>query len=193
MEVEGLTSPNVVPPKPAPTFQRICVEDLNNLRRQLDEIDRCARTSGDAKAAEKIQGLVAKIRDLLPQSAITAITMESSLSPEPPHRVQVRRTKGWQKPPNTIVVSRPSKFGNPYPVKEYGREKAIAMFEEWIQGPKGESLLQEARQVLRGKNLGCYCRLDGHCHADVLLRLVNDMPEKAPLDTLQKTSENVRL
>lgn len=31
-----------------------------------------------------------------------------------PHRVQLRRTKGWRKPENTIVVARPSRWGNPY-------------------------------------------------------------------------------
>lgn len=34
-----------------------------------------------------------------------------------PVRVQLRRTKGWRKPENTIVVSRPSKWGNPYIVQ----------------------------------------------------------------------------
>lgn len=33
-----------------------------------------------------------------------------------PHRVQLRRTKGWRKPENTIVVARPSRWGNPYRV-----------------------------------------------------------------------------
>ena len=30
-----------------------------------------------------------------------------------PVRVQLRRTKGWRKPDNTVVVARPSKWGNP--------------------------------------------------------------------------------
>jgi Domain of unknown function (DUF4326) len=29
-------------------------------------------------------------------------------------RVRLRRAKGWRKPPNTVVVSRPSRFGNPF-------------------------------------------------------------------------------
>jgi len=29
-----------------------------------------------------------------------------------PQRIQLRRTKGWRKPPNTVVVARPSKWGN---------------------------------------------------------------------------------
>lgn len=31
-----------------------------------------------------------------------------------PKRIQLRRTKGWRKPPNTVVVARPSKWGNPF-------------------------------------------------------------------------------
>ena len=31
-----------------------------------------------------------------------------------PQRIQLKRTKGWRKPEGSIVVSRPSKWGNPY-------------------------------------------------------------------------------
>jgi hypothetical protein len=31
-----------------------------------------------------------------------------------PERIQLRRTKGWRKPEGAIVVSRPSKWGNPW-------------------------------------------------------------------------------
>jgi hypothetical protein len=33
-----------------------------------------------------------------------------------PKRVQLRRTKGWRLPPNTVVVARPSIYGNPFRV-----------------------------------------------------------------------------
>lgn len=33
-----------------------------------------------------------------------------------PERIQLRRTKGWRKPPNTVVVARPTMWGNPYRV-----------------------------------------------------------------------------
>ena len=35
-----------------------------------------------------------------------------------PQRIQLRRTKGWRKPPNTVVVARPSVYGNPFRVFE---------------------------------------------------------------------------
>ena len=31
-----------------------------------------------------------------------------------PHRTQLRRTKGWRKPPGAIVVPRPTAGGNPH-------------------------------------------------------------------------------
>jgi hypothetical protein len=31
-----------------------------------------------------------------------------------PQRIQLRRTKGWRKPEGAVVVSRPSKWGNPF-------------------------------------------------------------------------------
>ncbi len=33
-----------------------------------------------------------------------------------PERVQLSRRKGWRKPENTVVVARPSKYGNPFRV-----------------------------------------------------------------------------
>ena len=33
-----------------------------------------------------------------------------------PKRIQLRRTKGWRMPENTVKVSRPTKWGNPYRV-----------------------------------------------------------------------------
>nr|WP_268825129.1 DUF4326 domain-containing protein [Mycobacteroides chelonae] len=31
-----------------------------------------------------------------------------------PERIQLRRTRGWRKPEGAIVVSRPSRWGNPF-------------------------------------------------------------------------------
>ncbi|MBX7433477.1 DUF4326 domain-containing protein [Mycobacterium sp. Y57] len=33
-----------------------------------------------------------------------------------PQRIRLRRTKGWRKPDSTIVVARPTRWGNPFPV-----------------------------------------------------------------------------
>ena len=33
-----------------------------------------------------------------------------------PRRIQLRRTKGWRKPPGAIIVARPTRWGNPFVV-----------------------------------------------------------------------------
>jgi hypothetical protein len=38
-----------------------------------------------------------------------------------PRRIQLSRKKGWRLPSNTVVVSRPSKWGNPWRVGKSGR------------------------------------------------------------------------
>lgn len=113
-----------------------------------------------------------------------------------PVRVQLRRTKGWRMPPNTISVARPTKWGNPFKVNEcraagfYGTDEEIASrcveaFRVWLcsawwrenwDGAESEaarSTMLEALPELRGKNLACWCPLDATCHADVLLELAN--------------------
>jgi hypothetical protein len=113
-----------------------------------------------------------------------------------PIRVQLRRTKGWRMPANTISVARPGKFGNPFKVNEcreagfQGTDQQIASrcveaFRTWLCTPywrinwdgdeaeASRSAMLDGLPTLRGKNLACWCRLDQPCHADVLLKLAN--------------------
>lgn len=39
-----------------------------------------------------------------------------------PQRIQLRRTRGWRKPPGCINVARPSRYGNPYRVGDLIRD-----------------------------------------------------------------------
>lgn len=110
-----------------------------------------------------------------------------------PVRVQLRRTKGWRMPDNTVKVARPTRFGNPWTVKAaietgYGPERAqeycVELFREWLTTSDGLThMLTDSdylrRQIieglpeLRGKNLACFCPPNTPCHADVLLELAN--------------------
>ena len=105
-----------------------------------------------------------------------------------PQRVQLSRKKGWRMPPDTISVARPGRWGNPFsvlpefaPGTQVGRyvampsvEQAVAAYRRWLRDdPAGQRVAQEAKSALRGHNLACWCRLDGPCHAQVLLELVN--------------------
>lgn len=87
-----------------------------------------------------------------------------------PKRIQRKRTKGWRMPPNTISVTRPGKYGNPFSVANYG-DKALTMFESYLES----TLLTQPNFLLplRGKDLACWCPVGQPCHADVLLRYAN--------------------
>lgn len=81
-----------------------------------------------------------------------------------PQRMQLSRKKGWKMPENTVKVSRPGKWGNPFPVAEYGRELAVANYRRRMEGLAAIGALDLSE--LRGKNLACWCRLDDLCHAE---------------------------
>jgi hypothetical protein len=77
-------------------------------------------------------------------------------------------------PPNGKRVTRPSRWGNPYRIgiEAATAAEAVALFRDHLgQHPE---LVELARRELRGFDLGCTCRLDQPCHADVWLQLVND-------------------
>jgi hypothetical protein len=89
-----------------------------------------------------------------------------------PRRIQLRRTKGYRKPADAVTVRRPTRYGNPYPVKTYGRAEALRLFEAWLTAlPEAERETYLA--PLRGKDLACVCALDQPCHADIWLRWAN--------------------
>lgn len=106
-----------------------------------------------------------------------------------PRRIQLSRRKGWSMPENTVNVSRPGPWGNPFTVTEKVKpgqniggvyiavptvEDAIACFREMLacEGKRADELRRRLPE-LRGKNLACWCRLDQACHADILLELAN--------------------
>lgn len=111
------------------------------------------------------------------------------MADDKPVRVQLRRTKGWRMPPNTVKVARPTKWGNPMKVGE-----TILTCGEPVVNGMGPLVQREATaedavryyrqralklapsgvfEPLRGKCLACYCPLNQPCHADVLLELAN--------------------
>jgi hypothetical protein len=76
---------------------------------------------------------------------------------------QSRRTNGL----DAVNVARPGKWGNPFTVEDYGREKAIALYRTHLKRSRLDIV------ELRGRNLACWCAADELCHADVLLALAN--------------------
>ena len=89
-----------------------------------------------------------------------------------PKRVQLSRRRGWRKPAGAVVVSRPTRWGNPYPVARYGRDQAVAMFRGYLADHP--ELVEAARQELAGKDLACWCKPGELCHADIWLEVANE-------------------
>lgn len=118
-------------------------------------------------------------------------------------------------PNGVVYVGRPTRWGNPFwDIRRYGLNLCLAAFENTAQGiwdasivpdgPLAESWvkwlyrdhaewlarfdghpLDVARRELRGKDLACFCPLTSPCHADIWLRLVNDVAAPAPTSTLK--------
>ncbi len=105
-----------------------------------------------------------------------------------PRRIQRRRTEGWRMPPNTVSVTRWSKYCNPFIVGEvcdthFGsyyycgcgenttKEHAYFLFEEYA---RSMWTVEEVQKDLRGKHLACWCKTDDpYCHAGYLLKVAN--------------------
>lgn len=112
-----------------------------------------------------------------------------------PDRIQLRRTKGWRKPEGVVVVSRPTRWGNPWAVtpfeggwsldhsfgahadvfetKEAATAEAVARFRHAVLHEANISVpsLDDIREHLTGRDLACWCPIGSPCHGDVLLEL----------------------
>jgi hypothetical protein len=85
-----------------------------------------------------------------------------------PRRVQLRRKPGWRKPPGAVVVSRPTRWGNPYPVATFGREQAVVLFRRYLVD----------HPELAGKDLACWCKPGELCRADIWLEVANGKADR---------------
>jgi hypothetical protein len=67
-----------------------------------------------------------------------------------------------------------SPWANYYSVKRYGRDEAIARYEQKVRSsPELTARLPE----LEGKVLACWCK-PAACHGDVLLKLMDERKER---------------
>lgn len=110
-----------------------------------------------------------------------------------PARIQLRRTAGWRLPSGAVVVSRPSKWGNPFDWREAqaewggtddeARAAVVTIYRDWLTMAEPERFGADLRprrvailaglSDLRGRDLACWCAPGSPCHADVLLELAN--------------------
>lgn len=102
-------------------------------------------------------------------------------------RPQYTNLEEWMKDENNVYIGRPgivfingkrfppkgSPFANPY--KTGTREEIIEQFKVYIEAKLKNSpeLLSELK-MLKGKNLGCWCKPEA-CHGDVLVEIINNL------------------
>lgn len=94
-------------------------------------------------------------------------------------RIQLKCTKGWRMPANTVKVDRTTRWGNPFRVGTPGvpdAATALTLFRAEVSRAmdSGAAPWNELRVALGGKNLACWCVLGAPCHADTLLELANN-------------------
>ncbi len=100
-----------------------------------------------------------------------------------PKRIQLSRKKGWKMPQNTMKVDRSTKWGNPWPIGEWGpldrkapdAAGAVRLFKQMTEDNEMRRAANYPFDMtpLVGKNLACWCKIGEPCHADVLLEIVN--------------------
>ncbi|MCD1620099.1 DUF4326 domain-containing protein [Salipiger manganoxidans] len=100
-----------------------------------------------------------------------------------PRRIQMMRARPWRaEHPEAVNVARPGPFGNPFAITpDRSRAEAVTAFDVWLVAGSSTGPLADQREELRrrlpelrGRDLACWCPLDGPCHADVLLRIANE-------------------
>lgn len=129
-----------------------------------------------------------------PLTGQTALPVPDRTGAAMPTRIQRRRTRGWTKPANCVIVDRTSRFGNPLRIdaimdvldytEDQARDTVVAEFGKWLAGSRSFIATTEADKArerilanlpdLVGKDLACTCALDRKCHADILLTWAAD-------------------
>ena len=76
-----------------------------------------------------------------------------------------------------VYIGRPSPWGNPFKVGEYGRSECIRRYRKWLLTQP--DLVRRAKTELAGKVLGCWCKPLA-CHGDVLAELAAETVRVVP-------------
>lgn len=104
-----------------------------------------------------------------------------------PVRIRLSRAKGFRLQADAVNVARPGRWGNLFIVGQHGtRLQCAAKFYQLARGmiTFSENVDVDAQMTmyrrirrhvheLKGRDVACWCDLDGPCHGDVYLLLAN--------------------
>jgi hypothetical protein len=102
--------------------------------------------------------------------------------------------KKWFSDPNNIYVGRngrifinkepfcyPSSiWHNPYKLKDHSLDESLKMYREYITEKIQKSPNMYDLNKLKGKNLGCFCKIGNNCHVDILIELIEQQDTHQP-------------
>jgi len=75
-----------------------------------------------------------------------------------------------------VYIGRGSPYGNPFRIGDHGtRSDVIRLYRAHFLSDEG--LMKMARENLRGKVLGCYCK-PKTCHGDVIADYLNNLRDE---------------
>ena len=112
-------------------------------------------------------------------------------------RIQRKRTKGWKMPERTRYVGRGTRYGNPHKVlaredhwiveldngsvignfltKDKAAEYVVKVFEITLRAMDQEFVKMLLDELSDYDALCCWCSIDDPCHADVLIKLIEEI------------------
>lgn len=83
-------------------------------------------------------------------------------------------------PAGAVYVGRPTKWGNPHRIintdtgqLDHGESVSVYLCD--LLDGNLPITAEDARRELRGKDLVCWCKEGEPCHADVLLKIANEV------------------
>ncbi len=88
-------------------------------------------------------------------------------------RIRYTRRDSYSKvrlPEGAKRVDRGTKYGNPFPVEEFGREEALRLYDIYLNFALKKKLIDLTPLI--GKDLACSCQIGERCHGDRLLQEV---------------------
>ena len=118
------------------------------------------------------------------EASIKSSVQTATKSNATPVRVQRKRTKGFKlqdASPNdlpVVYVGRPSKWGNPYKINQFGLEECLRLYELYLRYMLSQ--YPDFLDELKGKDLACWCPLtdkNGNpilCHADIIIKIMKE-------------------
>jgi hypothetical protein len=88
-------------------------------------------------------------------------------------------------PENTVSVTRPGKFGNPYKIGQWSvwLGKTCETVDDCLLSFRKKVMASAAfqriiKRELAGKDVACWCKPGAPCHADILLEIANSTTGK---------------